>query len=165
MAPPQQLPTRSDAPADLVTIVGAGLSGAACAAGLVAAGVGVRLVERGRAPGGRMASPCLHDRRVDIGAGYFTVRDSGFQAVVDRWESAGLARPWTDTFSVLELGKDATRTTGPMRWATPGGLRWRGRPQRGDIEVETGVELSTLNALPSGPVVLAMPDPQAARLA
>ncbi len=161
MASPQQNPTESD----VVTIVGAGLAGAACAAGLVAAGIGVRLVERGRAPGGRMASPLLHGRRVDIGAGYFTVRDSGFQAVVDRWRSAGLARPWTDTFSVLELGQDTRRTTGPMRWSTPEGLRSLVRRVLGDIPIETGTELSETTGLPAGPVVLAMPDPQAARLA
>lgn len=161
MVSPQQSPP----PPDVVTIVGAGLAGAACATALVAAGVAVRVLERGRAPGGRMASPLLHDRRVDIGAGYFTVRDSGFRSVVDRWESAGLARPWTDTFSVLELGKDARSTTGPMRWATPDGLRSLVRDQLGDIEVETGVEITDLAELPDGPVVLAMPDPQAGRLA
>jgi renalase len=161
MVSSQQPPARSD----VVTIVGAGLAGAACAAGLVAAGVEVRVVERGRAPGGRMASPLLHGRRVDIGAGYFTVRDSGFQSVVDRWASAGLARPWTDTFSVLETGKDARTTTGPMRWATPDGLRSLVRDLLGDVRVETGSEVTALAELPDGPVVLAMPDPQAARLA
>ena len=160
MASTQQTPTTSD----VVTIAGAGLAGVACAAALVAAGVGVRLVERGRAPGGRMASPLLHGRRVDIGAGYFTVRDSGFQAVVDQWESAGLARPWTDTFSVLAVGQDPRRTTGPMRWSTPGGLRSLVRHQLGDLQVGTGTDLSSITTLPDGPVVLAMPDPQAARL-
>lgn len=153
---------RSTAAPEVVTIVGAGLAGAACAAGLTAAGIAVRLVERGRAPGGRMASPLLHGRRVDIGAGYFTVRDGGFQSVVDRWQSAGLTRPWTDTFSVLELGQDARRTTGPVRWSTPGGLRSLVRHELGDIPIETGVDIP---AIADGPVVLAMPDPQAARLA
>ena len=158
--------SQQTAPAPVVvTIVGAGLAGAACAAGLVAAGIGVRVVERGRAPGGRMASPSMHDRRVDIGAGYFTVRDSGFQSVVDRWRSAGLARPWTATFSVLEPGAPARSTTGPMRWAAPGGLRSLVRQELGGIDVQTGAEITALAALPSGPVVLAMPDPQAARLA
>lgn len=171
MASSQQLPTGSDteqsdtAESDIVTIVGAGLAGTACAAALAAAGIGVRLVERGRAPGGRMASPSLHGRRVDIGAGYFTVRDSGFQSAVDRWQSAGLVRPWTDTFSVLEAGKDPRTTTGPMRWATPGGLRSLVRHELADIQVGTGTEVTDLTTLPAGPVVLAMPDPQAARLA
>ncbi|MGU3293388.1 NAD(P)/FAD-dependent oxidoreductase [Williamsia sp. M5A3_1d] len=143
-----------------VTVVGAGMSGAACAAALVAAGVQVRVLDRGRAPGGRMASPELHGRRVDVGAGYFTVRDNGFETVVDGWRDRGLAREWTDTFGVLARGGDASTSTGPMRWATPGGLRSLVRDILGDIEV-TSVDL---DALPDGAVVIAMPDPQAARL-
>lgn len=144
-----------------VTIVGAGISGAACAVGLSRAGIPVRLIERGRAPGGRMASPAIDGRRVDIGAGYFTVRDPGFAAVVNDWAAAGLAREWTDTFGLLELGVDPRTKTGPMRWATPGGLRSLVRSLLDHLPVETATELEEL---PAGPVVLAMPDPQAARL-
>ncbi|WP_299576024.1 FAD-dependent oxidoreductase [uncultured Williamsia sp.] len=144
-----------------VTVVGAGMSGAACAAELVRAGVEVRVVDRGRAPGGRMASPTLHDRRVDTGAGYFTVRDSGFQAVVDDWHDRGLTRPWTDTFGVLSPDGPPSTKSGPTRWATDGGLRSLVRDVLGDIPVET----ASLDALPAGHVVVAMPDPQAARLA
>ena len=144
-----------------VTIIGAGITGVACAVGLRTAGVPFRLVERGRAVGGRMASPTVQDRRVDIGAGYFTVRDTGFSDVVREWADAGLAREWTDTFGVLRVGAEPETTTGPMRWATPGGLRSLVRALLDDIPVELGTELTEL---PSGPVVLAMPDPQAARL-
>jgi renalase len=149
-----------------VTIVGAGMAGAACATALRQAGVDVRVLERGRAPGGRMASPLLHGRRVDLGAGYFTVRDEGFAAVVRGWEDAGLARPWTDTFGVLAPDQPPTTTTGPMRWATPDGLRSLVRELLHDIEVitSTAVDEASIDALPAGAVVLAMPDPQAARL-
>ncbi|MGZ8176901.1 NAD(P)/FAD-dependent oxidoreductase [Williamsia sp. SKLECPSW1] len=143
-----------------VTVVGAGMSGAACAVELVRAGVEVRLVDRGRAPGGRMASPTLHDRRVDIGAGYFTVRDNGFQDVVDDWRERGLTRPWTDTFGVLAPGESPSTSSGPMRWATDGGLRSLVRDVLGDVAVET----ADLATLPDGHVVVAMPDPQAVRL-
>ncbi len=146
-----------------VTIVGAGMAGAACAAALADAGVTVRVLDRSRAPGGRMASPELRGRRVDIGAGYFTVRDDGFDEVVRRWQDCGLAREWTDTFGVVggdgADGGDAT-STGPMRWSTPGGLRRLVRDVLGDIDVTT----LDVEDLPDGDVVLAMPDPQAARI-
>lgn len=143
-----------------VTIVGAGIAGAACAVVLRAAGVSFRLVDRGPV-GGRMASPEVHGRRVDIGAGYFTVRDPEFSAVVARWESAGLARPWTDTFGVLTPDAAPSTSTGPMRWATPGGLGSLVREMLVDIAVES----ADLVELPDGDVVLAMPDPQANHLA
>ncbi|MHA3703590.1 NAD(P)/FAD-dependent oxidoreductase [Jatrophihabitans sp. YIM 134969] len=146
-----------------VTVVGAGVAGAACAVALIAADVPVRVVERGRAPGGRMASPEVQGRRVDLGAGYFTVKDDGFSAVVDGWEAAGLARPWTDTFSVLTRGAEPSSSSGPVRWATPGGLRSLVRALLDGAGVEVEYEV-VIESPPEGPVVLAMPDPQAQRI-
>lgn len=108
-----------------------------------------------------MASPEIHGRRVDVGAGYFTVRDQGFTSVVDRWQAAGLARPWTDTFSVLGTGLEPDRSTGPTRWATPDGLRSLVRELLTDVDLVTDADVERL---PDGEVVLAMPDAQAGRL-
>ncbi|SDE44444.1 hypothetical protein SAMN04488581_4022 [Mycolicibacterium neoaurum] len=146
-----------------VAVIGAGLSGAACAQALRERDIEVEIFERGRAPGGRMASPTVHGRRVDMGAAYFTVNDPSFTAVADGWISRGLARPWTDTFDVFSpAGHDVT--TGPMRFAAPGGLRSLVRDQLPDgVRVESAVE--SLDDLAHDAVVLAMPDPQAARLA
>ncbi len=147
-----------------VVVVGAGMSGVACARELAAAGVAVRLVDRGRRVGGRMASRRLDGRPVDLGASYFTVTDDGFGAVVADWERRGLATPWTDTFSVLEAGAEPESKTGPVRWGAPGGLRSlvEDLADRSDLDVELGTHLE---ALPDAPtVVLAMPDPQAVRL-
>lgn len=143
-----------------ITVIGAGIAGAACATVLRDAGVAFRLIDRGRAVGGRMASPELHGRRVDIGAGYFTIRDSGFSALVTRWEAAGLTTPWTDTFGVLAPGSEPSSSSGPMRWRTAGGLRSLVRSMLADVPVET----ATVDTMPDGDVVLAMPDPQALRL-
>lgn len=146
-----------------VAVVGAGLSGAACAQALAQRGIAVEMFERGRAPGGRMASPTVQGRRVDVGAAYFTVKDSGFSAVADGWVERGLAHPWTDTFDVLSPdGRDAT--TGPVRFATSGGLRSLVRDLVPEgIRFQT--EIATVDELDHDAVVLAMPDPQAARLA
>lgn len=139
------------------------MSGAACAQALHERGVIAQLIERGRGPGGRMASPTVHGRRVDLGAAYFTVKDDAFSAVVDGWVERNLARPWTDTFEALSAGGRDT-TTGPLRYAAPGGLRSLVHDLvPDDVAVETPVD--ALDDLPHDAVVLAMPDPQAARLA
>ena len=143
-----------------VSIVGAGIAGAACAVALRAGGLTVEVLDRGRAPGGRMASPELRGRRVDLGAGYFTARDDGFVNVVGRWRATGLAREWTDTFSAIDAAGDITTSTGPMRWGTPNGLRSLVRELLDGVSV-TGVDVGDL---PEGDVVVAMPDPQAGRL-
>ncbi len=112
---------------DTVTIVGAGLAGAACAAALSTAGVAVRVVERGRAPGGRMAGPLLHGRRVDIGAGYFTARDPGFCHWWSGWEVRGARAALDGHVHRAGARCRAADQTGPVRWATRDGLRcWSG---------------------------------------
>lgn len=79
-----------------VAIVGAGLAGLACAKTLAAHGVGARIFDKGRGPGGRLAT-----RRVEIegrqlafdhGAQYVTARGPLFTATL---EAVG-AKPWTD---------------------------------------------------------------------
>jgi predicted NAD/FAD-dependent oxidoreductase len=104
-------------------VVGAGIAGIACAGALADAGLDVRLIDRGRRIGGRMASRRYAERPVDTGASYVTARDPRFQAVVADWVERGLARPWTDTFHVATPeGLQGTRT-GPLRYAAPAGLR------------------------------------------
>jgi predicted NAD/FAD-dependent oxidoreductase len=109
-----------------------------------------------------MAAPILHGRRVDLGAAYFTVADDDFAAVVNGWLQRGLARPWTDTLDVFGA-EGRRRSSGPMRWAAADGLRSLVHAEV-SAEVVTGTELTEL---PTGfdAVVLAMPDPQAARIA
>lgn len=142
-------------------VVGAGISGAACAAALHAANVDVTVRERGRAVGGRLASPQVHGRRVDLGAAYFTVQDAEFGAIVADWQRRGLVHEWTDTLEVFAPA-ERTTTTGPMRFATRRGLRSLARDLHGEVDLTDEV-----GELPGGydVVVLAMPDPQAARLA
>ena len=150
-------------------VVGAGIAGVACAVTLAAGGVDVRVVERARTVGGRMASRRLDGRPVDLGAAYFTVRDDGFAQVVARWRAAGLARPWTSELAVLG-GDGPDRAPGPLRWAAPGGLRslvaalTEGLPVALEQEVARIGPGPTVDGEPADAVVLAMPDPQAERL-
>jgi renalase len=162
-------------------VVGAGLSGVTAAATAQQAGVNVQVVDRGRAIGGRMASRRLRDtgtpfdgRVVDYGASYFTVSDPDFRTVVEEMITAGVVRPWTDTFHVHTEGTMAGVKTGPMRYAAPAGLRsvvehlaqslstivTRTHIERIDI-TDAGVQADHLEAQR---VALCMPQPQANRL-
>ena len=60
---------------------------------------------------------------VDVGAGFFTVREPLFAAQVDDWERRGLAYPWTDTLGVAGPEGLTHFTSGVMRWSAPAGLR------------------------------------------
>lgn len=65
-----------------VGIIGAGISGLACARELVAKGLQVTILEKSRSYGGRCASKSWKGHSVDHGAQYFTMSDESFAGVV-----------------------------------------------------------------------------------
>ncbi len=144
-----------------VIVVGAGIAGLACARELLDAGVPARVIERGRVVGGRLASKRLDDRYADIGAAYLTADHPAFRGLLDSWRIAGLAHPWTDTFRVHD-GAGVSSTTGPVRWAAPGGLRSLAENLARELDVTLRQEVTALPAADA--VVLAMPGPQAQRI-
>ena len=81
-----------------ILIIGAGMAGLSCARHLADAGLAPVLIDKGRGPGGRMASRRVTIAGADIsfdhGAQYFTARDPAFRAAVAAWEAAGAAAPW-----------------------------------------------------------------------
>jgi renalase len=75
-------------------IIGAGMAGLTAGGVLRQRGWEVVVLDRGRSPGGRMATRREGESRFDHGAQFFTVRDSRFREVVDRWEASGYVKPW-----------------------------------------------------------------------
>lgn len=153
-----------------VTVVGGGISGLACARAVQDAGGTARVIDRGRRVGGRLSSRTVDGRPVDLGASYFVVGEAeGFSHVVADWEERGIARPWTDTFQVIDPSGERRPKPGPMRWAAPLGLRSLALDLADGLDVESGrvverVEPHRVDGIEAGEVVLAMPAPQAARL-
>ncbi|GAA4756869.1 hypothetical protein GCM10023328_45860 [Modestobacter marinus] len=159
--------------ADTTLVIGGGIAGIACARALADRGLPVQVRDRGRRLGGRMGGRTLHGRPVDLGASYFTVgEDDGFAAVVAGWVDRGLARPWTDTFAVAGPAGIERTTSGPLRYGTAGGLRGLVTDLAAGLDVQRERPVTrvgtggrpTVDGDPAAAVVLAMPDPQAARL-
>ncbi len=154
-------------------VVGAGISGIACARALHAAGLDVTVHERARSVGGRMASRRLRDtgtacdgRVVDIGASYFTVDDPDFAAVVD--ELVAL-----DVEAGGPQGIEGV-SGGPVRFAAPGGLRSvvaalaapldRVLLESEVVEVAAAEGGVTVDGRSTSAAAVCMPWPQAARI-
>ncbi len=153
------------------TVIGAGISGVAAARALHDAGAPVRVLDRGRRPGGRMSGRELHGRVVDLGASYLTADPDGpFAAVVADWVDRGLARPWTDTFAVAGPDGITDRKTGPLRYGAAGGLRSLVTDLAHGLDLVTGHIVGevgpgpTVDGAPADAVVVALPDPQARRV-
>lgn len=81
-----------------VVVVGAGISGLVAARELRARDVDVLVVDKGRSPGGRMATRRIGDATLDHGAQFFTVRTPAFQRTVDEWVDHDLVTVWTNGF-------------------------------------------------------------------
>ena len=113
-----------------VAVVGGGMSGLAAAGELHRRGLDVVVIDRGQRLGGRLGARTLRGtglpydgRIVDLGASYLTADDPRFVELVGRWTADGLAREWTDTFHVAGPAGITGTTSGPLRYAAPGGLR------------------------------------------
>lgn len=97
-----------------VAIVGAGLAGLMAAQELRRLGHDVVLFDKGRSPGGRLATRRIGGARLDHGAQFFTVRSEQFAAHVHRWQQDGVVYEWCRGF-----GAEAD---GHPRYAVHGGM-------------------------------------------
>lgn len=105
-----------------IAVVGAGVAGLALARTLADAGIAVRLFDKGRAAGGRVATRRAAPWAFDHGAQFFTARDERFAQVVAEAERRGRVARWNGPFATRRGGEvggdprpDAVRFVG-----TPG---------------------------------------------
>ena len=152
-----------------VAIIGAGMAGLACAERLRAGGHAVTAWDKGRGPGGRMAT-----RRMDTPAGpvsfdhgaqYFTARDPDFAGRVAGWAAEGHAARWP--------------AAGPDAWVGTPGMNAPIRAMAAAGDVRFGVRIDALVRTAQGwgvrgdgvaedgydAVVIAVPAEQVAALA
>ncbi len=91
-----------------IAIIGAGMAGLTCATRLAAEGHTVTVFDKGRGPGGRMATrraevngETLH---FDHGAQYLTAKDERFAQQVADWETAAIVARWPAAGSGCYVG-------------------------------------------------------------
>ena len=151
-----------------VAVIGAGLAGLACATVLARAGHVVRVLDKGRGPGGRMSArrveTPLGQATFDHGAQYFTARDPGFQAQVRAWALDGVCAPWPAAGDDAWVGTPAMNA--PIRaLAQPLDVVW-GRRVEALVRREAGWTLIVEDAAPldAQVVIVATPAEQAAVL-
>jgi predicted NAD/FAD-dependent oxidoreductase len=89
-----------------VVIVGAGIAGLMAAQSLVKNGHDVVVVDKGRSPGGRLATRRIDDATLDHGAQFFTVRDSLFESHVSEWITSGVVTEWCRGFDSTAQNND-----------------------------------------------------------
>ncbi|HEY9732857.1 MAG TPA: FAD-dependent oxidoreductase [Drouetiella sp.] len=87
-----------------VAVIGAGLSGLVCAHLLEVAGVNVTVFDKGRFPGGRLASRNRDQHCFDYGAQYFTARSANFNNFLNSSTISEAVAKWTGRFGKVVGG-------------------------------------------------------------
>lgn len=99
-----------------IAIVGAGMSGLVCANELSRHGLKVTVFDKGRYPGGRLASRDRDENIFDYGAQYFTVRDSRFRKFLSQLLEVGAASRWNGRFAKLANGSITEESNASPRY-------------------------------------------------
>jgi hypothetical protein len=89
-----------------VVVVGAGIAGLMAAQTLVENGHDVIVVDKGRSPGGRLATRRIDDATLDHGAQFFTVRDPLFKSHVEKWIASAVVTEWCRGFDSAAQNND-----------------------------------------------------------
>lgn len=160
-----------------VAVVGGGVAGLTVAGRLVEAGVDVRVLEKSRGLGGRLAV-----RRVDaigsfdLGAQFMTAESEGFKRVLTAASSLGLVAPWAGR--LVHISEHGIQPASPRtRYVgVPGMNAWVKSMVKQEI-VEFGRQVAVVNREADGrwtldgerdcaydALVLAIPAPQAQAL-
>ncbi len=110
-----------------VVVVGAGIAGLSATQELIAAGLSVLVLDKGRGLGGRMATRRLGRAVCDHGAQFFTVRGRAFGGIVAAAHDAAAVVEWCRGFSRDgSLGRNGGS-------GTDGHPRWRGQQGMTDL--------------------------------
>lgn len=133
-----------------VGIVGAGMAGLACAQALAMSGAMVQLVDKGRGPGGRLATrrvPWADDANVvlglDHGAQILYPRSEAFGAWLKWGETQGWAAPWAprpgDPWASAKASAGALAPPAPRTgWVGVPGMSALAQAMRRDLSVASG---------------------------
>jgi len=89
-----------------IVVVGAGIAGLIAAQSLSKSGHDVVVVDKGRSPGGRIATRRIDDATLDHGAQFFTVRDFLFESHVSEWIASGVVTEWCRGFDTSSQNND-----------------------------------------------------------
>ena len=162
-----------------IAVVGAGVAGLVCARELVARGVRTRVFDKGRSPGGRIATRRAEsDFAFDHGAQYITTSDPRLLRATADWLARGVVAEWPGLVVRLECGA-VTDTSPQSRYVGVPGMSAVAADLAVGLAVRTGMRVTAATRGPAGwtlmdeeqstfgpfdALVVALPAPQSADL-
>lgn len=144
-----------------VAIIGAGLAGLTAARGLRRAGLSPVIYDKGRGPGGRLATRRAEGGlQFDHGAQYLSAGTPGFAAFLREAEHGGVARQWS-------IGDGSRKIVGSP------GMNAIAKFLAQGADLRQGIDITSIESAPGGlsvsgetfdRVICTVPAPQASRL-
>ena len=128
-----------------VIIVGAGMAGLTAAARLEDRGVTTIVLDKGRAPGGRMATRRIGEASFDHGAQHFSARSAEFRKQTAEWIERGVVEQWFSSPSRTVAGEPIE-----PRHIGLAGMRRIPESIAADLRVETSVAVERIEQQPGG---------------
>lgn len=163
-----------------VAVIGAGISGLACARQLADAGCAVTVFDKGRGLGGRLATRRVDGLQFDHGAQYATARDVAFRDALDVLADAATVAPWHAAWAMLGEAGVSRAAPSETRWVGTPGMSALVRPLAYGLDVRRATRIAALahdddegwlltdgDAVAHGPydrLVITAPAPQAREL-
>ena len=128
-----------------VIVVGAGMAGLTAASELEKRGISTIVLDKGRVPGGRMATRRFKDATFDHGAQHFSVRSPEFRGKVARWIDSGLVGEWFRSRSNTVAARPVE-----ARYVGQSGMRRIPEHIAADLRVETSVVVEQIERTAGG---------------
>ena len=137
-----------------ILTIGAGIAGLTAARRLQERGHTVTVLDKGRAPGGRVATRRilngdadraeLAELAFDHGAQYFTVRDGRFASEVEAWHKARVAKVWHGKLASFDSEGREPVEDAHTRWVGVPGMSAIARHLARGLDVQCGVRVVDL---------------------
>lgn len=128
-----------------VAVVGAGISGLACAGTLMKRGARVVVYEAERRPGGRAATEITPAGSFDHGAQYFTANGSDFEAWVSAWSDDGVVQRWGAQVLALDGERTVDRSASAQRYIVRDGMQALARRLASQLEIRLDTTVAAVH--------------------
>lgn len=137
-----------------ILVIGAGIAGLTAARALQERGHVVTVLDKGRAPGGRVSTRRVVDDDADRpeftrlsydhGAQYFTVRDPRFEAEIQAWHKARIIQVWQGKLAAFDSEGREALEDGYTRWVGVPGMSAIPRHLAQGLDVHCPVRVGSL---------------------